>query len=58
MAEGGIVTNVKEMAIFSTTFGGKIIKTKNVLAQMTTDVPPNLEINYCLGIRKVKYAGF
>ncbi|MFS4469904.1 serine hydrolase domain-containing protein [Chryseobacterium sp. T20] len=56
---GGIVTNVKEMAIFfQQLFGGKIIKNKNVLAQMTTDVPPNLEINYCLGIRKVKYAGF
>ncbi|ROI00270.1 serine hydrolase domain-containing protein [Chryseobacterium daecheongense] len=55
---GGIVTNVKEMAVFfQQLFGGKIIKNKNVLAQMTTDVPPNLEINYCLGVRKIKYAG-
>lgn len=55
---GGIVTNVKEMAMFfQQLFNGNIIKDKKVLAQMTTDVPPNLEINYCLGIRKIKYAG-
>ncbi|PJJ62797.1 serine hydrolase domain-containing protein [Chryseobacterium geocarposphaerae] len=55
---GGIVTNVKEMAVFfQKLFSGRIIKNRNVLAQMTTDVPPNLEINYCLGIRKIKYAG-
>lgn len=55
---GGIATNVKEMSIFfQQLFGGKIIKNKKILSQMTADVPPNLEVNYCLGIRKIKYAG-
>ncbi|ROH96599.1 hypothetical protein EGI15_02050 [Chryseobacterium cucumeris] len=49
---------MKKMAIFfQQLFDGKIIKNKNVLAQMSTDVPPNLEINYCLGIYKIRYAG-
>jgi len=42
---------------FQELFNTKIIKNKSVLSQMTADVPPNLEIKYCLGIRKVKYAG-
>ncbi|MGN7757887.1 serine hydrolase domain-containing protein [Chryseobacterium sp. 22532] len=55
---GGIITNVKEMSnYFQQLFNRKIIKNKEVLALMTQDVPPNLEVNYCLGIRKIKYAG-
>lgn len=56
---GGIVTNVKEIALFfQQLFNGSLIKNKNILYQMTTDVPANLEINYCLGVRKIKYAGY
>ncbi|SEW01932.1 D-alanyl-D-alanine carboxypeptidase [Chryseobacterium wanjuense] len=55
---GGIITNVKEMSsYFQQLFNGKIIKNKRVLALMTQDVLPNLEVNYCLGIRKITYAG-
>jgi D-alanyl-D-alanine carboxypeptidase len=56
---GGMVATVKDMArFFQQLFTGKVIRNKQVLNLMTEDVPPNLEINYCLGIRKVKYAGF
>lgn len=55
---GGMVANVEDMALFfQKLFNGKVIKNKKILALMTQDVPPNLEINYCLGIRKIKYAG-
>ncbi len=55
---GGMASNVKEMAVFfQNLFNGKIIKDTRVLALMYQDVPPNLEINYCLGIRKIKAHG-
>ncbi|MGH1516920.1 serine hydrolase domain-containing protein [Chryseobacterium sp. JK1] len=55
---GGIASNVKEMAqFFQMLFTGKVIKDPKVLQLMYTDVPPNLEINYCLGIRKIKSGG-
>ncbi len=55
---GGIASNVKNMAqFFQLLFNGKIIKDPKVLQLMYTDVPPNLEINYCLGIRKIKSGG-
>lgn len=46
---------MKEMAVFfRNLFNGKIIKDAKVLALMNQNVPPNQEINYCLGIRKIK----
>lgn len=52
---GGIASNVKDMARFyQLLFNGKIIKNKNILKLMVTDVPPDLTTNYCLGIRKIK----
>lgn len=56
---GGMAATVKDMALFFRwLFEGKIIQNKDVLAQMYQDVPPNLEVNYCLGIRKISIAGF
>lgn len=53
---GGMTANVKELALFfQYLFNGKVIKSKKVLALMYEDVPPNLEVNYCLGIRKIQY---
>jgi D-alanyl-D-alanine carboxypeptidase len=55
---GGMISTMKEMALFfQYLFEGKVIKDKNVLEIMTQDVPPNLQINYCLGIRKITVAG-
>lgn len=55
---GGIASNVKDMAqFFQLLFNGKVIKDQKVLQLMYTDVPPNLDINYCLGIRKIKSGG-
>ena len=55
---GGMVATLKDMAcFFQYLFNGKVIHNKEVLSMMHADVPPNLEINYCLGIRKIKYAG-
>jgi len=55
---GGIASNVKDVAtFFQALFNGKVIKDPKVLQLMYTDVPPNLEINYCLGIRKIKSGG-
>ncbi|MCS3531366.1 serine hydrolase [Chryseobacterium sp. JUb7] len=55
---GGIVSTEQDIALFfQYLFNGKIIKNKAILKMMTQDVPPNLEINYCLGIRKIKYSG-
>ncbi|MDR3025389.1 serine hydrolase domain-containing protein [Chryseobacterium sp.] len=55
---GGIASNVKDMAqFFQLLFNGKVIKDQKVLQLMSTDVPPNLDINYCLGIRKIKSGG-
>lgn len=52
---GGMASNVDEMAMFfQLLFNGKIIKDPEILKLLYTDVPPNLEINYCLGIRKIK----
>ncbi|HET7002679.1 MAG TPA: serine hydrolase domain-containing protein [Puia sp.] len=52
---GGIASNVIDMAaFFQLLFNGKIIQNKDILQLMVTDVPPNLEINYCLGVRKIK----
>lgn len=52
---GGMASNVNAMAkFFQLLFNGKIIKNSEILKLMYTDVPPNLEINYCLGIRKIK----
>ncbi|PZF72630.1 serine hydrolase domain-containing protein [Taibaiella soli] len=54
---GGMIATVSDMAkFFQYLFNGKVIHNQNILALMTTDVPPNLQINYCLGIRKVTYA--
>lgn len=56
---GGIASNVEDMAHFyQSLFNYKIIKDKKVLQLMFTDVPPDLEINYCLGIRKIKVKNF
>lgn len=55
---GGMVATVKDMALFfQDLFNGKVIQNKNVLEMLYQDVPPNLEINYCLGIRKIHIAG-
>jgi D-alanyl-D-alanine carboxypeptidase len=55
---GGMVSTIKDMAMFfRALFEGRIIHDKKVLAMMYTDVPPDLQINYCLGIRKVNVAG-
>lgn len=55
---GGMASTVKDMALFfRKLFEGKIIRDREVLAMMYRDVPPNLEINYCLGIRKITIAG-
>ena len=55
---GGMIATVKDMAMFfQLLFNGKVIKDKRILQLMHTDVPPNLEVNYCLGIRKISYAG-
>lgn len=55
---GGIASNVKDMALFfQLLFNGKVIEDPKILQLMYTDVPPNLEINYCLGIRKIKSGG-
>ncbi|WP_322645576.1 hypothetical protein [Chryseobacterium sp. YIM B08800] len=35
-------------------FSRKIIKNKDILKLMYTDVPPDFTTNYCLGIRKIK----
>ncbi|WP_326983533.1 serine hydrolase [Chryseobacterium sp. MYb264] len=52
---GGMASNVDEMAkYFQLLFNGKVIKNPEILKLIYTDVPPNLEINYCLGIRKIK----
>lgn len=52
---GGMASNVNEMAkFFQLLFNGKIIKDPEILKLIYTDVPPSLEINYCLGIRKIK----
>lgn len=55
---GGMAATINDMAMFfQELFNGKIIKDRNMLKAMTTDVPPNLQINYCLGIRKILVAG-
>ncbi|MGN6602370.1 MAG: serine hydrolase domain-containing protein [Ginsengibacter sp.] len=55
---GGMAATIKDMAMyFQDLFNGKIIKDPQVLKAMTRDVPPNLQINYCLGIRKIEVAG-
>ena len=52
---GGLASNVEDMARFyQLLFSGKIIKNKDILKLMSTDVPPDLKTNYCLGIRKIK----
>jgi D-alanyl-D-alanine carboxypeptidase len=52
---GGIASNVEDMAaFFQLLFNNKMIQNKDILRLMVADVPPNLEINYCLGIRKIK----
>ena len=56
---GGIASTIKDMAMFfQKLFEGDIIKNKLILSKMVEDVPPDLEINYCLGIRKLPVAGF
>lgn len=56
---GGMASTTKEMAMFfQQLFNGKIIRDSAVLALMSEDVPPDLEVNYCLGIRKIKAYGF
>ncbi|WP_118972921.1 serine hydrolase domain-containing protein [Taibaiella koreensis] len=55
---GGMKATLKDMALFfQYLFNGKVIHSDKVLATMYTDVPPDLQINYCLGIRKIKYSG-
>lgn len=55
---GGIASNVEEMALFfQYLFNGKIVKNSDVLALMTQDVPPEGDVNYCLGIRKISLGG-
>lgn len=55
---GGMVATVADMAtFFQLLFNHKVIHDGKILSMMTEDVPPNLDINYCLGIRKIKYAG-
>lgn len=55
---GGMKATVKDMAFFfQYLFNGKVIQDPAVLALMHTDVPPDLDINYCLGIRKISYSG-
>ncbi|ASK29232.1 hypothetical protein CEY12_03540 [Chryseobacterium sp. T16E-39] len=52
---GGMASNVYEMAkFFQLLFNGQIIKDQEILKLMYTDVSPDLDINYCLGIRKIK----
>ncbi len=56
---GGMVATVTDMALFFRyLFEGRVIRDKQLLARMYTDVPPDLNINYCLGIRKIKVSGF
>lgn len=55
---GGMAATVKDVAMyFQNLFNGKIVKNPNVLEMMNKDVPPNFEINYCLGIRKISISG-
>ena len=55
---GGMAATIKDMALyFQDLFTGKIIKDAGLLKAMTANVPPNLQINYCLGIRKIVVAG-
>lgn len=52
---GGLASTVEDMAHFyQLLFNGKIIKNKDILKLISTDVPPDLTTNYCLGIRKIK----
>lgn len=55
---GGMISTVKEMALFFRyLFEEKVVKSRSVLELMTRDVPPDLQTNYCLGIRKIKVDG-
>jgi len=55
---GGMVATAADMAMFfQLLFNNKVIHDGKILSMMREDVPPNLDINYCLGIRKIKYAG-
>ncbi|MFC7345375.1 serine hydrolase domain-containing protein [Chryseobacterium zhengzhouense] len=52
---GGLASNVEDMARFyQLLFTEKIIKNKDILKLMSTNVPPDFTTNYCLGIRKIK----
>ena len=56
---GGIVATLNDYAtFFQLLFQNKIVKDPDVLKMMYQDVPPNLEINYCLGIRKIHASDF
>ncbi|PSK91527.1 serine hydrolase domain-containing protein [Taibaiella chishuiensis] len=56
---GGMVATITDMAMyFRYLFTGRVITDPRLLARMYTDVPPDLNINYCLGIRKIKVSGF
>lgn len=55
---GGIAATVQDLAhFFQLLFGDQKIIGEAMLEKMHTDVPPNLTVNYCLGIKKVKIAG-
>lgn len=55
---GGIAATVQDMAhFFQLLFGDQEIIGAAMLEKMHADVPPNLAVNYCLGIKKIKVAG-
>lgn len=56
---GGIAATPKDLALFfQNLFEGNIIKDKELLAQMFTNMPAKTKTNYCLGIRKIQMGGY
>lgn len=54
---GGIIATAPDLArFFQHLFEGKIIRDKQLLAQMYTHVPCKATTNYCLGVRKLSIA--